>query len=156
MATHSSIFCFPGGSAGKESACIVEGLGSISGLGRSPGEGKGYPLQYCGLEDSVDCRVHWVAKSRVQLSNFHSLTLSTHNGKWNNTSNSICVVIWGLKLFFCSVISFLHWLAHYRAKFPFSIHYFSRGLRGIKMLFKIQILFQLLLWLSRTTKPFPK
>ena len=41
---------FPGGSAGKESACNVGDLGSIPGLGRSPGEGKGYPLQYSGLE----------------------------------------------------------------------------------------------------------
>ena len=45
-ATHSSIFLgFPGGSAGKESACNAGDLGLIPGLGRSPGEGKGYPLQ---------------------------------------------------------------------------------------------------------------
>ena len=43
------------GSAGKESACNVGDLGSIPGLGRSPGEGKGYPLQYSGLENSMDC-----------------------------------------------------------------------------------------------------
>ena len=42
---------FPGGSAGKESACNVGDLGSIPGLGRSPGEGKNYPLQYSGLEN---------------------------------------------------------------------------------------------------------
>ena len=53
---------FPGGSAGKESACNTGDLGSISGLGRFPGEGKGYPLQYSGLENSMDCIVHWVAK----------------------------------------------------------------------------------------------
>ena len=40
---------------GKESACNVGDLGSIPGLGRSPVEGKGYPLQYSGLENSVDC-----------------------------------------------------------------------------------------------------
>ena len=45
---------FPGGSDGKESACNVGDLGSIPGLGRSPGEGKGYPLQYSGLENSTD------------------------------------------------------------------------------------------------------
>ena len=56
---------FPDGSAGKESACNV---GSIPGLGRSPGQGKGYPLQYSGLEDSMDCIVHGVAKSRTWLS----------------------------------------------------------------------------------------
>ena len=55
---------FPGGSAGKESACNVTHLGLIPGLGRSPREGKGYPLQYPGLENSMDC-VHGVAKSRT-------------------------------------------------------------------------------------------
>ena len=45
---------FPCGSVGKESACNVGDLGSISGLGRSPGDGKGYPLQYSGLENSMD------------------------------------------------------------------------------------------------------
>ena len=54
-ATHSSNICFPGGSDGKESACHAEDLGSIPGLGRSPGEGKGFPLQYSGLENSMDC-----------------------------------------------------------------------------------------------------
>ena len=62
---------FPGGSAGKESVCSVGDLGSIPGLGRSPGEGKGYPLQCSGLESSMDCTVHGVAKSQTQLSNFH-------------------------------------------------------------------------------------
>ena len=62
-ATHSSILDFPGASAGKESACNEGDLGSIPGLGRSPGEGGGYPFQYSGLEDSMDCIVHGVAKS---------------------------------------------------------------------------------------------
>ena len=56
---------FPGGSAGKESACNARDLGSIPGLGRSPGEGKGYPFQYSGLENSVDYIVHGAAKSRT-------------------------------------------------------------------------------------------
>ena len=60
---------FPCGSASKESACNVGDLGSIPVLGRSPGEGKGYPLQYSGLENS--CIVHVVAKSRTQLNDFH-------------------------------------------------------------------------------------
>ena len=63
---------FPCGSAGKESACNAVDLGSITGLGRSPGEGKGYPLQYSGLENSMGCIVRGVAKSRTQLSDFHS------------------------------------------------------------------------------------
>ena len=54
---------FPCGSAGKESVCNEGDLGSVSGLGRSPGEGKGYPLQYSGLENSIECIVHEVTKS---------------------------------------------------------------------------------------------
>ena len=55
---------FPVGSAGKESACNAGDLGSIPGLGKSPGKGKGYPLQYSGLENSMDCIVHGVAKTQ--------------------------------------------------------------------------------------------
>ena len=62
---------FPGGSTGKESACNVEDLGLIPELGRYPGEGKGYPFQYSGLKNSIDYTVHGVAKSRIQLSDFH-------------------------------------------------------------------------------------
>ena len=54
---------FPGVSAGKESACNAEDLALIPGLGRSPGEGNGYPLQCSDLENSLDCIVHGVAKS---------------------------------------------------------------------------------------------
>ena len=54
---------FPGGSDGKESTCNVEDLGLIPGSRRSPGEGKGYPLQYSGLENPMDCIVHGVIKS---------------------------------------------------------------------------------------------
>ena len=63
---------FPGGSVGKEASCNVGDLGSIPGLGRSPGEGKGYPLQYSGLENSMDCMMHGVTNSRTRLSKFHS------------------------------------------------------------------------------------
>ena len=59
------------GSAGKESACNVGDLGLIPGLGRSPGEGKGYPLQYSALENSMDYAVHGVTKSRTRLIGFH-------------------------------------------------------------------------------------
>ena len=62
---------FPGGSDGKVSACDVGDQSLIPGLGRSPGKGKGYPLQYSGLENSMNCIVHEVAKSWTQLSNFH-------------------------------------------------------------------------------------
>ena len=63
---------FPHGSAGKESACNAGDLGSTPGLGRSPGEGNGSPLQYPGLENSIDCILHGVTKSHTQLSDFHS------------------------------------------------------------------------------------
>ena len=53
----------PCGSAEKEFACNVGDLGSIHGLGRSPGEGKGYPLQYSGLKNSMDYIVHGVTES---------------------------------------------------------------------------------------------
>ena len=62
---------FPDSSVGKESACNAGYLGSIPGLGRSPGEGKGYPFQYSGLENSMDCIVHRVTKSRTRLNDFH-------------------------------------------------------------------------------------
>ena len=62
---------FPGGSAGKESTYNAEDLGSIPRLGRSPGDGKGYPLQYSGLENSIDCIVCGVAKNQTRLSDFH-------------------------------------------------------------------------------------
>ena len=60
---------FPGGSAGKESTCSAGDLGSIPGLGRSPREGKGYPLQYSGLENSMDCdmdRYDWATFTILQ------------------------------------------------------------------------------------------
>jgi len=63
------------GSAGKESACNAGELGLIPGLGRSPGEGNSYPLQYSGLENAIDCINHGVAKSQTRLSDFHFYTL---------------------------------------------------------------------------------
>ena len=62
------------GSAGKESTCDAGDLGSIPGLGRSPGEGKGYPVQYSGLENFMDCIVHGVAESDTT----ERLSLSPH------------------------------------------------------------------------------
>ena len=70
----------PCGSAGKESACNVGDLSSIPGLGKPLGEGKGYPLWYSGLENSMDCKVHGVAKSWTRLSNFHSLHSGSRSG----------------------------------------------------------------------------
>ena len=62
---------FPCGSASKESNSNVGDLGSILGLGKSPGEGQGYPLQYSGLENPMDCIGHGVANSRTRQSDFH-------------------------------------------------------------------------------------
>ena len=67
---------FPCGLADKESFCSVGDPGSIHGLERSPGEGKGYLLQYSGLENSMDCIVSRVAKSRTELSDFYFLSHS--------------------------------------------------------------------------------
>ena len=75
---------FPCGSAGKESTCNVGDLGSIPELGRSPGEGKGYPLQYSGLENSMEYIVHGVTKSRTWLSHFHWYVITMH---WENEKN---------------------------------------------------------------------
>ena len=69
--TTSTTEGFSCGSAGKEFACNAGDLDSIPGLGRSPGEGNGSPLQYSGLENSMNSIVHGVAKSQTRLSDFH-------------------------------------------------------------------------------------
>ena len=81
------ILGFPCGSAGKESTGNPGDQGSIPGLGRSPGEENGCPLQYSGLEYSIDYLVHGVAKSWTQLSNFHFTflgQLSFHSKQYNS------------------------------------------------------------------------
>ena len=68
-----SVLSFSGflcGSAGKEPACNEGDLSLILGLGRSPGEGKGYLLQYSGLENSMDCMAMGL-QGQTRLSNFH-------------------------------------------------------------------------------------
>ena len=72
---------FPGGSAGKESSCNVEDLGLIPGLGRFPGEGNSYPLQYSG-SDPMDCNlpgssIHGIFQARVL--------------EWGATAFSVCI-----------------------------------------------------------------
>ena len=62
---------FPCGSVGKESTCIAGDLGLMPGLGRSLGEGKGYPLQYSGLGNPMDYIGHAVTKNQTQLSDFY-------------------------------------------------------------------------------------
>ena len=69
----ATVLGFPGGSDGKEFTCNAGDLGSIRGLGRSPGGGHGNPLQYSSLENPMDrgawqAAVHRVAKSQTHLS----------------------------------------------------------------------------------------
>ena len=82
---HTPVFLgFPCGSDGKES-CYAGDLGSVPGLGRCPGEGKAYPLQYSGLENSMDCTVLGITK---WLSNFHFTSLHFSS----NYLNVVCVL----------------------------------------------------------------
>ena len=89
---------FPDSSIGKESACNEGDLGWIPGLGRSPGEGKGYPLQYSGLENSTDCIVHGVAKSQTWLSNLHFTSLCMYEYVYicvcKRACICMCVYVW--------------------------------------------------------------
>ena len=83
----ASVFlALPFGSAGKESACNEGDLGSIPGLGRSLGEGKGYPHQYSGLENSMACIVHGAAKSQTRPSDFHF-------HRWTQISSSLLLKV---------------------------------------------------------------
>ena len=111
---------FPCGSAGKESTCNVGDLGSIPELGRSPGEGKGYPLKYSGLENSMDCTVLGVAKSQTWLSDvhFHFLLLGYIYPQANLSRVRVCVCV---SLYISFIINLLHsmsfnikiWISNY-------------------------------------------
>ena len=70
---------FPDSSVGKECTCNAEDSSLIPRSGRSAGEGLGYPLQYSGLENSMDCIVHGVTKSQTRLSDFHFYAFFTKN-----------------------------------------------------------------------------
>ena len=87
------------GSAGKESACNAGNLGSIPGLGRSPREGKGYQLQYSGLENSMDCIAYGVAKSQTWLSDFNS-NVNIICCTWKLT-RGICLILNWYKICCC-------------------------------------------------------
>ena len=81
-------FNFLGGSDGNESACNARDLGLIPGSGRSPGEGKGYPLKHSCLKNHMDggnwrATVYGVAKSQTRLSDFHFIALSLIFWRWN-------------------------------------------------------------------------
>ena len=87
---------FPSDSAGKESTCNAGDLGSVPGLGRFPGEGNGYPLQYSGLENSMDCIVHGVTKSWTWLSEFHF----TFHMKHQEFSTAVLLCWWCIYIYF--------------------------------------------------------
>jgi len=74
----------------------VGDLGSIPGLRRTPGERKGYPLQYSGLENSTDCIVHGVPKNRTGLSNF--LSFSMKGGFIGGNASIQCIDYQRLKI----------------------------------------------------------
>ena len=75
MEPHFVLHSFPDSWAGKKSTCSAGDLGSIPGLGRSPGGGKGYPFLYSGLENSMVCIACGVAKRWARLSDFHIVYL---------------------------------------------------------------------------------
>ena len=83
---------FPCGQGGKECTCNVGDLGSIPGLGRSPGGGKGYPLQYSGLEKSMDCIVLGVTKSQTRLSDFHFTSHLKNKREWRQIIKGTALV----------------------------------------------------------------
>ena len=93
----------PCGSAGKGSAWNAGDLGLIPGLGRSPGEGKGYSLQYSGVENFMDCIVPGVTKSWTQLSNFHFTFFKLYSRRgWSGHNSFCCASLYcTLKMCFC-------------------------------------------------------
>ena len=114
---------FPCGSVGKETTCNVGDLGLIPGLGRSLGEGKGCPLQYSDLENSMDCIVHGVAKSWTRLSDIHFTSLHESWGflvAFSGESfpfNLLCSAppeesLSMAAIALCINISFFFWLCH--------------------------------------------
>ena len=106
---------FPCGSAGKESSHNEGDPGSIPGSGRSPGEGKGCLLQYSSLENSMDCIVHGVTKSRTQLSDFYFIFTSDRGDKcWATTDldESLFEKQLHPQHLFCSALQVINLLLH--------------------------------------------
>ena len=92
---------FPSGSDGKESACNEGDLGSIPGSGISPGEGNSYPLQYSGLENSMDrgawqAAVHWGRKESDRTEQL-SLSLLSKLQEVEGQTSLVCCSPWGCK-----------------------------------------------------------
>ena len=104
---------FPCGSTGKESACNAGDLGVIPWLGRSPGEGKGYPPQYSDLENSIDCIVHGVTKSWTCLSDFHFYFIDQISSVHSLSRVQIFATLWtvGSSVHGISQARILEWVA---------------------------------------------
>ena len=135
---------FPDSSVGKESTCNAGDPGLISGLGRSPGEGIGYPLQYSGLENSMDCIVHGVTKSQTWLSNFHFSLLFPECqalGKWSHHLGylgheglflySSSMYYWHLLLISSASVRFMPFLSFIEPIFAWNIPFVSNFLEEI-------------------------
>ena len=101
-------------SADKQSGCNAGDLGSIPGLKRSPGEGKGYPLQYSGLEKSMDCIIHGITKSRTWLSNFHFTNLLTSSNRYRKC---LAKSKWQPAIFFFNLANW-----SFKSEIKFKIH----------------------------------
>ena len=98
---------FPCGSAGKESARNAGDLGLIPVLGRSPGEGKGYPVQYSGLENSTECMVHAGHENWTRLSDFHfHIYIYIYTHMYVYICIYVCMCVCALS---CSVVSNSLW-----------------------------------------------
>ena len=104
--------------AGKESPCSAGDLGSIPALGRSPGEEKGYPLPYPGLENSMDCIVHGVAKSQRGLSDFHfrhsAFFMVQLSHPYMATGKTTALTIWTFVSKVMSLFFFFLFVHHHR------------------------------------------
>ena len=99
----SLFLAFPCGSAGKESSCNAGDMGSILGLGRSPGEGKGYPLQCSGLKNSMACVGHGVTKSHTGLSDFFTFTYHIPHPAHKGISSPSCLYLPSQPKSFCGI-----------------------------------------------------
>ena len=89
------VMCFPGGSDSKEATCSAGDPGSIPGLGGSPGEGNGYPLQYSFLENSVDTGAWWtIVHGVAKQSDTTELLGSVNQGKDIKSRNTVSCVYW--------------------------------------------------------------
>ena len=109
---------FPDGSVDKRIHCNAGDPGSIPGTGRSTGEGVGYPLQYSGLEDSMDCVVHGVANSQTWLSDFYftSSWLIIGLGMFQNLPFKLIILISELESFVnyrVAILSVFSWCFEY-------------------------------------------